>query len=118
MSFVISAPSPLPDGDRIRQNHTHVISAGRSRGAPLHPVAGAGPLPGARPGDLLPREGGLLARSQARVRGVSGPDRVPQLRTPSGRAVRRVGGHERTRATTPEADGLIAFGVTDLAGRR
>src|SRR5207248_9650952 len=98
----------LHSGDPLGQNYTCVIlgEEGES-GAPLHPVAGAGAMPRIRPRGLLPREGRFLARGQAGLCGLPGPDRMPELRAPARRALRSVGGHERTRAATPEADGVL-----------
>src|SRR5262245_21578135 len=80
----------------FRQNYTTVVHGGMSR-ASLHPLAGARPLPGAGPGGVLSGEGRFLARGQTDLRGLPGPDRVPQLRVATRRAIRRLGRHERTR---------------------
>src|SRR6266508_4578579 len=98
----------LHSGGPFRQNYKNVIPGGEGR-APLHSMAGAGSVPGTGPGGVLPREGRLLAGGQADLRGLPGPHRVSELRPPPRRAVRRVGGHERTGATTPEADGVLTF---------
>jgi hypothetical protein len=49
------------------QNHTRVILGGRD-GASLHPVAGTGAVPRARPRGLLPREGRVIEGGQADLR--------------------------------------------------
>src|SRR5919109_2016592 len=73
----------LHSGGPLRQNYSHVILGGEGvAGAPLHPVAGAGPVPRIRPRDLLPREGWFLARGQADLLGLSGKDRMSELCAP------------------------------------
>src|SRR5712692_4617278 len=90
----------------LRQNYTTVIW-GRGN-APLRSLARPGALSGLRPGDLLPREGGILSRSQADLRGVPRAHRVPELRPAPGRALRRLGRHEREGTATPEAHGVLS----------
>src|SRR2546423_1220871 len=80
----------------FRQNYTNVILGGEGL-APLHPLAGTSPVPRVRPRGVLPREGRVLAGGQADLFRLPGPDRVPQLRAAQGRALRRVGRHERER---------------------
>src|SRR5919197_1184578 len=94
----------LQFGGPFRQNYKNVILGEGVSGAPFHTVAGEGPVPGLRPRDLLPREGGFIARGQTDLRGLPRPHRVPQLRPPARRALRGVGGHERTGASTPDAN--------------
>src|SRR5919109_438374 len=92
----------LPNGGFFLQNYTNVIPRGGDGGASLHPLAGAGKVPGIRPGGLLPRKGRLLPRSQTDLCRLSRSDRVPELCAASRRAVWRMGRDERTGATTPE----------------
>src|SRR5262249_40000213 len=68
----------LPTGPSMPQNHTDVILG--EDGASLHPVARACSVPRLRPGDLLPREGRVVARGEPDLRRVHGPHRVPELR--------------------------------------
>src|SRR4051812_3842340 len=96
----------LPTRVPFLQNHTRVIW-GEENGASLHPLAGAGPLSGVRPGGLLPGEGRFLPGSQADLCRVSRPHRMPELRPPARRALRGVGRYERTGETTPEAHGVL-----------
>src|SRR6266571_4272576 len=98
-------PADLRFGAGIPQNYTNVIS-GRGR-ASFRSMARPRTLPRVRPGDLLPREGRVVPGGEADLRRLSGPDRMPQLRPAPRRALRGVGGHERTRASTPEADGVV-----------
>src|SRR2546427_1747799 len=100
--------SDLLSAPHFRQNHTHVIW-GRS-GAPFHSMAGASAVPGLRPGDLLSREGRVVPGGQADLCRMSRSDRMPQLRVAPRRAVRRVGWHERTGTSTPEAHGVLSDG--------
>jgi hypothetical protein len=75
--------------------------------APLHPMAGAGQVPGLRSRDLLPRKRRVLAGSETYLRRLRGPYPVPELRAAPRRAVRRVGRDERTGTATPEAYGVL-----------
>src|SRR3972149_1992745 len=86
---------------------SHACDSWEGSGAPLHPMAGAREVSRIRPRDLLPREGRRLEGGQADLRGVSRPHRMPQLRSPPRRAVRRLGRDERTGTAAPQADGVL-----------
>src|SRR5207249_5339112 len=102
-----SRNSLLPNRCPMPQNYTYVIPRGGDGGASLHPLARTGPVSRVRSGSLLSREGWVLPRSQAHLRGLPRSDRVPELRAPSRRAIRRVGRDERTGTATPETHGVL-----------
>src|SRR3954454_22582319 len=100
----------------FRQNYTTVVHGGMSR-ASLHPMAGAWSLPGAGSGGVLSGEGRIVAGGEAYLRRLPGPNRMFELCAAPRRAVRRVGRHERTRATPPQAHGVIDPPRREFHGR-
>src|SRR6266545_5838463 len=96
----------LPTDPSMRENYNNVIHGGGR--APLRPMARPSPLSGSRPGNLLPREGWVVARGQAHLCGVSRSNRMPELRPSSRRAIRGVGRDERAGAPEAEAHGLLS----------
>src|SRR5205823_5302313 len=101
-------------GRRMVQNYNNVI-LGES-GAPFHALAGTSPMQGVRPRSVLSREGWIFPGGQAHLRGVSRPDRMPELRASPRRAVRRVGRHERTGTPAPQAHGVMTHRVQGTGG--
>src|SRR5438552_1878613 len=88
-----SPPQDLLSEGLFVQNYKDVI-LGRDD-ASFRSLAGPGPLPGVRPRDLLPREGRIVSRGETHLCRLPRADRVLELRTPPGRAVRSVGRDER-----------------------
>src|SRR5439155_3473180 len=102
------SPGDLHFGALLLQNYKNVIS-GKERertDASLRSMARPGPLPRLRPGDLLPRERWIFPRGEADLRRVSGSHRMPQLCPQTRRTLWGMGWHERTRTSTPEANGV------------